>query len=325
VTRAPGEVWTFGTMPDGAPCRAVALAAHGLGAEFIEYGATLRLLTLEGTAHPLTLSLPSLEAYRTRGPHVGAMVGRVANRIAHARAPVDGRVATLDANAAGGHTLHGGAGGTGASLWTLRDRGPAQACFEIVQPDGWMGFPGRLRARLRARILPGPTLALTVTARADAPTLCAFAHHSYFNLDGGGDLSGHRLQADAARYLPVDEEGVPLDGPAPVAGSPLDFRAASAIPPEADHCLCLSDTPAPLRRVATLSAGGLAMDVLTTEPGLQVYAGANLRAGVGVALEPQRWPDAPNRPWAAQTALPAGAAYRQRTRLRFRRGVGDGA
>ena len=71
-------------------------------------------------------------------------------------------------------------------------------------------------------------------------------------------------------------------------------------------------------------ASGRTLDVATTEPGLQFYAGNNLDATrngfasrTGFCLETQHFPDSPNHPAFPTTTLKKGATYRSTTIYRF--------
>jgi len=198
-----------------------------------------------------------------------------------------------------------------------------------------MGFPGALGTRATYRILPGPALALEITATTDAATICNFAHHSYFNLDGTPSAIDHLLRIDATDYLEADADLVPTGTLHPVEGTAFDFRKARPLrrgDVRYDLNYCLSQTRRPLCEVAALTGpqSGLTLTVETTEPGLLLYDGtqtatasapglAGLPYGpfAGVALEPQCWPDAPNQRWAHQVQLAAGETYRQLSVFRF--------
>src|SRR6266540_2564154 len=56
---------------------------------------------------------------------------------------------------------------------------------------------------------------------------------SLLNLDGdgAGTVDEHVLQVFADNYTPVDADGIPLGGHAPVAGTPFDFREAAVLGP----------------------------------------------------------------------------------------------
>lgn len=336
VSVHPGGPLSFGTLPDGREVTRVVIAAHGLSVALITWGATIQDVRLAGYPQPLVLGYPDLAAYLGEGVYLGAVVGRFANRIGGASAFIGGAQRRLDANDLGRHTLHGGSDGTGQRLWRLVDAGPDHATMADTLPDGHMGFPGRMEVAVAYAIIPGPALEIAITATADAETVCNFATHGYWNLDGRDDIAAHVFQCDAARFAPVDGELIPTGDPLPVTGTRHDWRQGARMGERLnagliDVSLHLTDRRAQVARpVARLSApGGPALTVETTEPAMQVYAGAHLSGGApglggrpyhrfaGLALEPQVGPDAPNRPGYPDPVLRVGETYRQITRFRF--------
>lgn len=327
----------FGTRPDGKVVEQARISAYGLTISVLTHGATLQDLRLDGVPHPLVLGFATLLPYLAEGRHFGAIVGRCANRIARGEAVVDGQQLTLDRNERERNTLHGGRDGTGHRNWAFSDITAEQITLSDRLPDGHMGFPGMLQVHVCYRLLPGPTLRIEITATSDAPTICNFAQHSYFNLDGAPTIADHRLTVPAKTYLPVDGDLIPLGPTAAVQGTHLDFLKPVRLGdrlggPLIDHNLCLSDQkhslPVP---AAILTAGGLRMDLASTEPGLQVYAAAHMRSGAaglsgvayqphaGIALESQLWPDAVHQPDYPSAILRPGEQYRQTTDLTFAR------
>lgn len=318
----------FGTTDDGQPVECTTIAAHGLTARVMNWGAVLQDLRLAGINHPLVLGYPEFAAYPAHSPNFGAIVGRVANRIRNAQAPIDGEVYKLDCNCLGRHILHGGSDGCGVQVWQTLDAGDDFVRLGLQLPDGHMGFPGTLDIEAVYRVFPGPALAVEITAKTDKPTLCNLAHHSYFNLNGGGDGRDQHLQIAADAFLPVDGDLVPTGEVRQVAGTEFDFQQARTIQrgdTRYDHNFCLAEMRGPMRPVATLSGKAVSMVIETTEPGLQLYDGATIPGfgGFGpyggIALEPQAWPDAPNQAWAGQVALAPGQIYQQTTLFRFAR------
>ena len=323
------EVW--GRLPDGTEVLRVTLEGGGLTARFLTWGAVLQDLRLSGHAAPLVLGLERLEDYLGGAPYFGATVGRCANRIAEGRFTLDGRAVQLDVNH-GRHHLHGGRAGTGKLPWRLEGQDGRSLRLGLELPDGHMGYPGRLRIAAEFRLLEGAVLDIRYEAETDAPTLCNLAHHSYFSLQEGG-IGGHHLRIAAARYLPADAEALPAGGPAPVAGTALDFRTLHEIGPGSriDHNFCLAAARRAITPVAWLHgpASALTLECRTTEPGLQVFDahplgagcrgldGQRLGAHAGLALEPQVWPDSPNRPDFPSAVLRPGETYRQHTQFAF--------
>jgi aldose 1-epimerase len=224
----------------------------------------------------------------------------------------------------------------GKRLWEIAEEAADSATLQITLPDGHMGFPGTLSARVRFALLEGGVLDIRMSAETDQTTLCSLAHHSYFKLDDAETISEHSLQIAAERYLPVDAELIPTGAQAEVANTRFDFRTGAPIRQAhpVDHNFCLSAAPAPLRPVAVLksAASGVEMRCHTTAPGLQVYDGENINVALpgltgqpmgayaGVALEPQIWPDAHHHDDFPQAVLRPGETYQQHTQFVFSKG-----
>ncbi len=324
----------FGTLPDGQAVQRITLRGGGLTARFLTWGAVLQDLRLDGHDAPLVLGLNDLPDYLAHSRYFGATAGRCANRIRDGHLALNGTTYQLDRNFLGKHLLHGGAGGTGKRLWTVAAATDSALTLACTLPDGDMGFPGNLTLAARFALLPGGVLDICYSARTDADTLCNIAQHSYFNLDGGPDLSDHLLTIDAFAYLPVDDELIPTGEIAAMAVDGYDFRqprCPGAVAGAIDHNYCLSATAELLRPVAWLQSrrSGVAMTVKTTEPGLQVYnstpltvpvpglGGRRYGAHAGLALEPQIWPDANHHPRFPQALLRTGDSYEQHTQFIF--------
>lgn len=328
----------FGVTPEGECVHGLAIAGGGLAARVLTFGAVVQDLRLAGHAAPLVLGFETLSGYLDHSVYFGAIVGRYANRIGGARFTLDGERFYTDAND-GANTLHGGRAGLDRRVWRVAASGADFVTLTIRDPDGAMGFPGNLDISCTYRLKPPATLAVELVASADRPTLCNLAHHSCFNLDDGGRSAvyGHRLSIAAAAYLPVDAHLVPTGAVLPVEGTEFDFELARPIrlPGGAqryDHNFCLSAARGPLRRAAWAqgAASGIEMEVWTGEPGLQFFSGdfspcavpgldgIAYGTGAGFCLEPQVWPDAPNRPYFPQAGLRPGEEYRQTSEYRFR-------
>lgn len=315
----------FGTTARGEAVEAVPLAAGRLSACVLTCGAILKSVRLDGVAHDLTLGSDRLADYEDAMRYHGAVVGPVANRLRGAKAVIGGRLHAFEANE-GGNTLHSGATGVHARVWTLDDAGPSHAALSLDLPDGLGGFPGQRRLTARFEALPPATLRLTLAAATDAPTLMNLANHCYWTLDGTDDVTGHRLRIAADRYLTTRPDGTPRGAIRPVGGTPMDFRRAQRLAPGApplDTCFCLGDRREPLREVLWLEGrSGVTLTLATTEPGVQVYDARDAcRPGrgpyEGLALEPQYWPDAPANPGFPSILLDPGQDWTQVTEWRF--------
>ena len=204
-----------------------------------------------------------------------------------------------------------------------------------MSADGDEGYPGTVEITARFAILPDQTLSVSYEATSDRPTPVNLTTHFYFNLDGSDDIRGHRLTLAANRYLPIDAAALPTGAIALVAGTAFDFGAGRPVgeaPDPFDHNICLADAPAPEPRFAARLVGeasGITLTLSTTEPGLQVYDGAKLDGSIighggvpigsrsALALEPQGWPDSPNRPEFPQVILRPDEIYHHRSLYRF--------
>ncbi len=284
----------FGTLADGRDVRALTIAGHGLTATVLTYGAILQDVRLDGIDHSLTLGTDSLSDYETTMAYHGAIVGPVANRISGARAIVDGIEHMLDPNLDKRHTLHGGRRGVHNRLWDITDQDEAFVELTAHLMDGEAGFPANRTVRARFEISEGPALTLTITTTTDAPTIVNATNHSYWCLDGSGQMGDHFLQVHADQYLPTDDNSFPTGELADVAGTPFDFRKMTAVKlgkTAIDNTYCLANTRGPLTPCLDLRSGNISMTVSTTETGIHLYDNAPMYAGL--AIEAQGWPDAP--------------------------------
>lgn len=332
----------FGTMPDGTPVHEVTLRADGIVARVITWGAVLRDLEVRdrrGAVRHVVLGLNTIEDYLAHSRNFGAICGRVANRIARASLTIDGRTFALTPNFRDRHTLHGGTIGFSRRVWRLAEQTRDAVTLALVSPDGEEGFPGTVEAQCTWRVEPPGTLRVILTARTDAATAVNLAPHPYFVLDDAPTIDRHRLAVAADLYTPTDADGIPTGEIRSVADTPYDFRAGrrlsdGAVPAagyDVNLVLRRAGAPPGLLRVATLEggAGDLALAVLTTEPGLQLYDAPTLDIPVpgiggrrygpraGLAIEPQRFPDAPNHAHFPSVILRPGEVSRQESAFVF--------
>lgn len=315
-------------LPDGRDVQAIDLANGRMTARVLTLGAIVQDLRMTGVDHPLVLGCPDISNYLDEGMYIGALVGRCANRIAGASICMDGQRHDLDANFRGRHTLHGGHDGTAVHIWQVQDCQTDHVTLGLTLPDGHMGFPGEIS--ISARIaLQDDGLVIDISATTDRATPCNIVHHGYFDLDGQGDISRHRLKVNAARYLPVDDDLIPLGHPATVSETAFDFRQSRILGDLAvDHNFCLQDAKT-IRQVARLHGeNGLSMVVETDAVGLQVYNGAHFSGlrglggriygpRAGLALETQAWPGAVGRPDFPDVILRRDDTYHHHMAYRF--------
>lgn len=320
----------------------VTVTSAALAVRVLTLGAAIEACSApdaSGASGPVHLTLPSTAEYedRARNPHLGATIGRYANRIAGARFPLDGRTVELVANS-GANQLHGGPIGFDRHVWDLVGADASGdggvVTMRLVSPDGDQGFPGTVDATATYE-LDGPVLRITYRCTTDAPTVVNLTNHGYWNLDGGGTVEDQLLCLASQRVLPVDDEGIPTGPPVDVEGTPFDLRmptrlgdAMSALPTGGlDHCFVVDGDAGTLRPTAVLAspATGRWMSLRTDRPGVQVYTGNNLADPFlphgSVSLEAQLLPDTPNRPELGSAVLRPGDVDQTVTELRF--GTGE--
>ncbi len=313
----------------------VPIDSGALSAEIVTTGAAIRSVHLPGISHSLVLGVRDLGYYHAgNDDYFGATIGRFANRIGVGHLEINGDAHRLVCNDPPNH-LHGGPTGFSARAWAIEDRQEDSVTLAYVSQDNEEGYPGRVMVRATFAVSKDGELSIAYAATTDRPTVVNLTSHLYFNLDGGGDIRDHRLDVTADHYLPIDAGALPDGRIMPVAGTAFDFRQAKPLhdaPDPLDHNFCLArDTASEPRPAATLVSprSGVRMRLATTEPGLQVYDGAKLDGTVldlsgrpicsraAVALEPQGWPDSPNRPDFPQAILRPGETYRHRSVYRF--------
>ena len=330
-----GGIRPFGSA-DGVDIHEVTLASEaGTEARIITWGAVLRDLVIptpEGGRH-VVLGYERLEHYLSQPGNLGAIVGRYGNRIAGARFALDGRMVMLEANE-GGNQLHGGSRGFGRRPWSIVAREPASLTLALVSEDGDMGFPGRLVAACTYRLVEPATLRLELRATADQATPVNLTTHIYYNLDGSPSIADHRLTIHASHVTPTGPDLIPTGAVAPVADTSYDFRIERAVggAPDYDINYVLDrGLGQALSQAASVRSekSGIGLELWTTEPGVQFYAGHKIASTVpglggasygrngGLCLEPQRWPDGPNRSYFPPCILRPGRVSEQISEIRF--------
>lgn len=346
------EVQPYGTTADGQAVEEYILTnANGMEVRIITYGGiitAIRVPDRDGELANVTLGFDNLSDYETRNPYFGNITGRYANRIANATFTLDDTEYTLAANN-GPNSLHGGNVGFDKRVWnatSIEGDGEVGVELSYVSPDGEEGYPGNLDVTVIYTLTDDNEIRMDYTATTDAPTVVNLTNHAYFNLEGEGtgSIYDHILMINADRYTPVDETLIPTGELAPVDGTPFDFQVPKAIGPGQrssheqivlgrgyDHNFVLSrdDTSMMLAARVYEPDSGRILEVWTTEPGIQFYAGNFLdgtligpsghlyRQSDGFALETQHFPDSPNQPDFPSTVLRPGETYQTTTIYRF--------
>jgi aldose 1-epimerase len=340
----------FGVLPDGTAIEAVTLTgANGVSARIMTLGATLQSFDVpdrEGRVADITLGHDDAASYVRAPNYWGQTIGRYANRIARGRFTLDGKTYQLPLNDKV-NSLHGGTVGFDKRIWrilSVESGAAAKVVMALTSPAGDQGYPGKLDVTVTYSLDDRGALTIDFDAKSDAPTIVNLTNHALFNLAGEGASGGiyaQRLTILAARYTPVDDTLIPTGELRAVAGTPFDFTRGRllgdgirdgrdpqiAIGRGWDHNFVLDKgataEPALAARVED-PASGRVLEVLTTEPGVQFYSGNFLdgsivgkhghvyRMGDGLALEPQKFPDTPNRPAFGSARVAPGQPYHHR-------------
>jgi aldose 1-epimerase len=349
--RARIEKRPFGRLADGTAVDLYTLTNRGgVEARITNYGGavvSLKVPDARGRMADVVLGYDDPAGYEGDKSYFGVLVGRFANRIALGRFTLAGREYKLAQNNGPNH-LHGGVRGFNKVVWKarpLRRRGGPALELTYLSRDGEEGYPGNLSVRAVYSLTDRNELRIEYAATTDRETIVNLTHHSYFNLagEGRGNILGHELRVNADRFTPVDETQIPTGELKAVAGTPFDFTRATAIGGRIeredeqlrrgkgyDHNYVLNKRGARLSLAAEVyePTTGRAMEVWTTEPGVQLYTG-NFLDGVrgkggkvynfreGFCLEAQHFPDSPNRPAFPSTVLRPGRTYTQTTVYKF--------
>jgi aldose 1-epimerase len=323
----------------------------GAEARITNYGATvvsLKVPDRRGRFADVLLGYDTLDAYRQSTFYVGPVIGRYANRIARGRFKLNGKEYKLAVNN-GENSLHGGLRGFDKVVWKARPL-PTQsgAVLELtyLSKDGEEGYPGNLSVRVVYTLTESNGLRIDYSATTDRDTIVNLTNHAYFNLagQGNGDILKHTLNIYADQFLPSDEKAIPTGELRSVAGTPFDFRRATAIGARIsqdeeqlkfgngyDHTFVINGRAGVLRRAATASEAttGRVLEVWTTEPGMQLYTGNYLESTMvgkdgkrygpryGFCLETQHFPDSPNKPKFPTTVLRKGGRFNSTTIYKF--------
>jgi aldose 1-epimerase len=334
----------FGKTPDGQTAQLFTLVnKNGVRAKLTNYGGIVTSLEVsdrDGKLGDVVLGYENLDGYIKSSPYFGCLVGRYGNRIAKGKFKLNGKEYTLATNN-GPNALHGGLKGFDKVLWAAQSMetkdGPAVE-LTYTSKDGEEGYPGTLTVKAVYTLTNDNALKLEYTATTDKDTVLNLTHHSYFNLKGAGsgDILGHEMMIKAKQFTPVDETLIPTGELRSVKGTPLDFTASTVIGARIDqkdeqltfgkgydHNWVLDKKAGEMGLAARVyePTSGRVLEVSSTEPGVQFYAGNFLDGTItgkggkvyqfrnGLCLEPQHYPDSPNQPNFPSAVLKPGETY----------------
>jgi len=312
----------------------------GMTAELTNYGTKITRLSVvdkNGKFDDIVQGFDTLQENIDKEPYFGATCGRYANRIKNGRFTLDGVQYTLAQNN-GGNALHGGIAGFNAKVWDVIKQSDSSISMQYISPDGEEGYPGTLTIVVTFTITDANELKIEYKATTDKATVIGLTNHSYFNLKGAGNgtVRDHILQINADFHTVLDDSASPTGEIRPVDHSPFDFREPTVIEKYIDaeeyvpgrgidnNWAIRKNQPKELALAATLyePASGRVMEVLTTQPGVQVYTANWVEKQTGkygktyaeqdsICLETQNFPNSPNIAHFPSSILRPGEMYEE--------------
>lgn len=312
------------------------------------YGARINWIGIpdkSGKTDNVTFGFDNLESTIRGDLSFGSVIGRYANRIAKGKFTLDGTLYTLTLNN-GPNTLHGGPGGWHSVVWNsevLKNSQFPAVKFTYRSPDMEEGFPGNMDVEVVYTWTDKNEIVMDYKCTTDKKSVINITNHAYFNLHGAGngDILDHELTIKASSFAAVDSNMIPTGEFRPVAGTPLDFITPHLIGERIndkydqliigrgyDHCYKL-DNKDEVNATLYDPASGRMLEVITDQPGLQLYTGnylngSNIGYGskaynfrAGICLESGHFPDSPNHPDFPTTVINPGETFKTQTIYRF--------
>ena len=332
----------FGKIPSGEEAKLYTISCGKLTASVTDYGAALVSLMVpdrDGNLADVVLGCDNASGYYPGGSHLGATVGRNANRIKNACFVLEGKTVSLGTND-NANNLHSGPDCFNIRLWKLVKHTASSVTLRMDSPNGDQGFPGNAVIQVTYALEAPGTLRIIYDGICDKDTVFNMTNHSYFNLAGHErtDKAMDQILTIPGRFFnPDDAQNIPTGELRKVADTPMDFRKPKPISRDigadyeplklqggydhnwevfCDPCAILQDPES-----------GRTMTVSTDCPGIQFYSGNFLddqgKGGVyygkrsGVALETQFYPDSVNHPEWPQPFVKAGEKYHSETKYSF--------
>jgi aldose 1-epimerase len=341
---------SFGKLADGTAVDIYTLRnSKGMEARIMTYGASIVSLKVpdrDDKFEDVVLGYDQLEGYEKRNPLFGAVVGRYANRIKNGLITINGKEYQLPKNNGKNH-IHGGNKNFSTIVWKAKPL-PKQNALNLsyFSKDGEEGFPGNLRVNVIYTLTENDELSIKYFARTDKPTVINLTNHAYFNLagQGNGNVLKHKIFINATQFTPSDQELIPTGEIRKVKGTPFDFTVEKEIGADIDgnddqlkigngydHNFVLNKKGKSIEQAARVyePQSGRVMEVLTTEPGVQLFTAPFFdgkwqgkseklyQKNGGFCLETQHFPDSPNRPTFPSTQLHPGKKFTSETVFKF--------
>ena len=293
----------------------------------------------------VALGFDKLDNYLKPHPYLGATIGRFGNRIAKGTFTIDGIEYKLACNDGDNH-LHGGVKGFDKVVWNAKTE-ENTLTLSYFSKDMEEAYPGNMNVEVSFTLTDDNELIINYLADTDKKTILNLTNHSYFNLNGEGnadDILQHSLKLNCDKYTETDSGSIPTGKISETTNTPLDFSSFTKLGDRIDsdfqqlvfaggydHNYIINNDTDDLVKAATLigDKSGISMEVLTTEPAVQIYTGNYLDGSVcgktgkaytkrsGICLETQHYPDSPNHAEFPSTLLEPGKKFNSKTIYKF--------
>ncbi|NND94901.1 MAG: galactose mutarotase [Flavobacteriales bacterium] len=282
----------------------------------------------------VVLGYDTLKEYLKDEHYFGALVGRFANRISNASFELDGQVFHINKNSGDNH-IHGGSVGFSNVVWDVLETDSSHLKMGYLSADGEQGYPGNVQVHVDYRLSEENELVIKYEGRTDKATPISLTDHSYYNLQGAGNgtVDGHIVRICSDYYAVVDDNGIPTGEIRSVENDGYDQRIAKPLSSRSrvdyDINYALREDGMKLAAEIYEPKTGRKLSLYTSAAGLQFYNACHLNSQTkgkngmfyssrsGFCLEPQCFPDSPNRPEFPSSVLRPGAVYRSENRYVF--------
>lgn len=312
-----------------------------LRVEVTNFGCTiLKVVTRDTKGNPCdcVLGFEHLEDYLKRdGSYLGALVGRVCNRIEKGRFKINDKEYQLPINN-GPNSLHGGIEGFSYKVFDfeLIEDGVK---FHYVSKDKEEGYPGNLDF-YAIYWIENHSLHIQYNAISDQDTLVNITNHSYFNLNGcASNIDDHTLKIDSSYFGCVDTDGLFTGKFRSVDQSAFDFRKETKIGNQIhsmdeqleiakgyDHPYVFDTKENQVRLYSPKS--GIELTVSTSYPSAQIYSANYLKGQIdkfgremhsqnALCIETSYLPDSIHKEKDSKTLLRANELYNEETVYTF--------
>lgn len=322
----------YGTLKSGEEVYEYVITNGNITAHILNYGGIILKLFVNGVN--VVLRRNDLDDYVASPGYLGAVIGRVGNRIENATFKLNGTTYNVGKNDVK-NSLHGGVSGFNAKIWGVEELPEENALLlSYTSLDGEEGYPGELKVKVKYTVTKENGLKIEYFATSDKDTICNLTNHAYFNLNGdeSGPVYDHTLKMNSSFYTPITPDTIPTGEVLSVEGTPFDFREEKKLgeaikSPEKqitdvlglDHNFVLDGSGIRSAAVLTGDKTGIKMEMITNQPGVQLYSANYLtgRLQWALCLETQGFPNSINTPHFPSTVLKKGDEYYHITEYRF--------